>query len=160
MKKLYFLSAVFGLLFAFFVVDSPAQTARKSVSAKEATGTFRMKFTGEYEGTANEIRLLPLGKGKIKVAFDLVYPYIVSGELTANMGTAAGVAEIKGDVATYESTEFGECRITIKFVKPGTIEVEQDGSPPDCGFGHNVTAAGKYIRTSRKKPDFDEEEIQ
>ena len=48
--------------------------------------------------------------------------------------------------------------ITIKFLKPGTIRVDQEGASA-CGFGHNVTAAGTYTRSSRVKPNFDGERL-
>jgi len=55
-----------------------------------------------------------------------------SGDLIANTGTLDGEAAIKGDTAVYKSRKFGVCEITIKFVKPGTITVEQDGMDSDC----------------------------
>lgn len=131
------------------------QTTRKSVSAAEVTGTFRHGFTGKFRGSSSEIRIVSIGKGKLKVAFDLIYPYeIGDGELTANMGTADGEATIKGDTAVYSSNEFGPCRITIKFVRSGQIKATQDGTDADCGFGHNVMADGDYRKMSRAKPKF------
>jgi hypothetical protein len=73
------------------------------------------------------------------------------------MGTGGGTAKISGDTAIYENNEFGPCKITIKFVKAGTIKVTQEGSDADCGFGHNVTAEGTYKKISSKKPKFDAE---
>jgi len=132
-----------------------AQAARKSVTATEVTGTFAHRFGGKFKDTASEIRILSTGKGKLRVAFDLVYPYIdVNGERSANTGTADGEATIKGDTAIYSSTEFGQCTITIRFVKPGTIEVSQNGTENDCGFGFNVAADGTYRKFSSRKPKF------
>lgn len=148
---------VVSFLFLYiFGGTSMAQNSRNSVSAAEATGTFRMEFTGKYKGTANEIEILPLGKGKLKVSFDLVYPYFGGDNiLTVNMGQAQGEATIAADQAVYVNNEYGACRITIKFVKPGTIKVvDENGSA--CGFGHNVSAAGTYKRTSKMKPKFED----
>ncbi len=144
------------LFLCIFGGTSIAQNSRKSVSAAEATGTFRFEFTGKYKGTANEIKILPLGKGKLKVSFDLVYPYYAADNLlTANLGQAQGEATIVADQAVYANDEYGECRITIKFVKPGMIKVtEENGSA--CGFGHNVSAAGTYKKTSKLKPKFED----
>lgn len=159
MKKVSFWMTAAILCTLCFAAQLNAQTSRKSVSAKEATGTFRMEFTGKFEDIGSEINLLPIGKGKIRVTFELVYPYITGdGEMSANLGTAEGIAEITGDTAIFASDEFGECRITIKFVKRGMIDVRQEGTPPDCGFGHNVTASGVYKRTSKAKPKFDDAE--
>lgn len=148
-----------SFLFLFiFCTNAAAQKSRASVSAAEATGTFRMEFTGKFKGSSNEIKILPLGNNKLKISFDLVYPYIMSnGEMMANLGQAQGEASIVGDEAVYSDDEFGECRIKIKFVKPGTIKVT-DENGTSCGFGHNVNASGTYLRTSKAKPKFDDPE--
>lgn len=150
------LAAAFSLLFVF-TGNSVAQN-RKAVGAAEVNGTFRDYFTGKNKGSYNEIKILALGKGKLKVSFELIYPYqTASGEATANMGSAEGEAMIEGDTAVYSSSEFGECRITIKFVKPGQIKVTQSGTDAQCGFGFNVSADGTYKKTSGAKPKFETE---
>jgi len=132
-----------------------AQTSRKSVTAAEVTGTFAHNFGGKFKDTASEIRIASIGKNKLHVAFELVYPFIDGyGERSANSGTADGEATIKGDTAVYHSTEFGQCTIAIKFVRAGTIKVSQQGTENDCGFGFNVTADGTYKKISGKKPKF------
>jgi hypothetical protein len=154
MPKRYFtlgfaLAAVMSLSF-----PADAQT-RASVSAAEVNGTFRMKFKGRFKNSSNDIKILALGRGKIRMAMDLLYPYLLSGgERTANLGELDGEASIEGDTAVYESNEFGDCRITIRFVKPGTIKVTQDAPVGNCGFGHNVSAEGTYRKVSSKKPTF------
>lgn len=143
------------VLMVFCTADLHAQAARASVPASEVNGTFRSYFKGKYKGSSNEIKILALGGGKLKVGFDLVYPFTDgTGELSANLGQLTGVAIISGDTAVYSSEEYGTCRITIKFVKPGTIRVDDVGGS-GCGFGHNVTAAGTYTRSSRVKPKFE-----
>lgn len=134
-----------------------AQTSRKSVSGAEVTGTFKMSFIGaKYKGMTNDLYIQALGKGKLKISFDLVYPYTMNnGEASVNMGSLTGEASIVGDTAVYESDEFGPCKITIKFVRPGQVKVTQDGEDFDCGFGHNVRAAGTYKKTSSAKPKFE-----
>jgi hypothetical protein len=84
-----------------FAVSILGQTSRKSVTAAEVTGTFRHSFSGKFGGTSEAIRILSIGKGKLKVAFDLVYPYYNGREVMANTGQADGTAEIKGDTAVY-----------------------------------------------------------
>src|SRR5262245_19068639 len=99
-----------------FAVTASAQKSRASVSGAEVTGTFSRSFGAKYRNSASEIRISALGKGKLRIAFDLVYPYILgSGDLSANLGEARGEAAINGDVAVFESKEFGPCKITIKF---------------------------------------------
>jgi len=139
-------------------VAADAQTSRKSVSAAEVNGTFRMNFTGKMRTSANEIKILALRGGKIRVAMDLVYPYTMqNGELMANMATLDHEALIEGDTAVYTGTGVGNCTITIKFVKLGTIKVMQNGTDAACGFGHNVSADGTYLKVSGKKPNFEDE---
>ena len=98
---------------------------------------------------------MALGKGKLRVAFDLTYPFINGmGELMANVGIADGTATIDGDTAVFSPDENGRCKITIKFVKRGTIEITQSGAVGECGFGFNVTADGIYKKASSAKPKF------
>ncbi|CAN5425811.1 hypothetical protein BH10ACI2_BH10ACI2_12550 [soil metagenome] len=149
------LFAIFCMMqFCSFAV---AQTSRASVSAAEVNGTFRYNFTGKFKGTSNEIKILALGGGKLHVAMELLYPYIVKGELSANIGELDGEAQIKGDTAVYSSAESGKCTITIKFVTLGTIKVSQEGSDSGCGFGHNVSSDGTFKKISGAKPKFDSE---
>lgn len=149
---------VFALVSMMLISGSLyAQRSRASVSGAEVTGTFRMSFIGKkYKDFSNQLDILALGGGKLKIAFDLVYPYTLqNGEISVNMGSLSGEASIKGDTAVYESTEFGPCKITIKFVRPGEVKITQSGSDSDCGFGHNVTSQGTYRKVSGKKPKFE-----
>ncbi len=137
------------------VVVGAAQKSRPSVTAAEVNGTFKMNFRGKYKKMSNEIKILALGGGKIRFAMDLIYPYTLKrGEISVNMGGLDGEASIVGDTAVYESEEFGKCKITFKFVKPGSVKVVEDGTDAGCGFGHNVTAAGNYRKASSRKPTF------
>lgn len=152
MKKTLFLLILLTICFAGNIFGQ-----RKSVSAKEVTGTFRMNFTGKFKDFSNEIKISSIGSGKVKVSFELVYPHFDgSGNPSPNMGNAEGIAKISGDTAVYENNEFGSCKITIKFVKVGIIKVTQEDSDADCGFGHNVSASGTYKKISSKKPKFEE----
>jgi hypothetical protein len=127
---------------------------RASVSVSEVTGTFRHNFTGKFKGSSNEIKIASAGRGKLRIAMELMYPYMVGRDLSANTGELDGEAAITGDTAVYKSTEFGPCEITIKFTKPGVIDVQQSGSDADCGFGHNVVSSGRYTKVSGRKPNF------
>ena len=154
------ISTIFAFVFLMtFSSFADAQRSRASVSGAEVTGTFKMSFIGKkYKGFSNSLEILALGKGKLKIDFDLVYPYTMNnGEVSANMGSLTGEANIVGDTAIYESDEFGPCKITIKFVRPGEVKVTQDTDGFDCGFGHNVIASGTYKKTSSAKPKFETE---
>lgn len=154
MPKKIFSVVCLMILAAAFAVASGAQT-RKSVSAAEVNGTFQMPFKGKFKGSYNEIKILALGKGKLKVSFDLTYPFVDgTGEMSAHTGQAEGEATIEGDTAVYRSSEYGQCAITIKFVKPGEIKVTQEEETAGCGFGMNVSAEGTYKKVSGAKPKF------
>ncbi|HTH50871.1 MAG TPA: hypothetical protein VL501_03000 [Pyrinomonadaceae bacterium] len=156
MKRYDIRALMFVLLltFAGFVVS--AQTGRKSVPASEVNGTFEMKFTGRFKGNSNEVRIYALGGGKLHVAMLLTFPYTMgNGELMANVGELNEVFEIHGDEASFISND-NQCSLTIKFLRPGTIKVGQQGSDVDCGFGNRVSATGTYHKTSSKKPKFDD----
>ncbi len=157
MTKSHFLILAILAITAFGSVSVNAQTGRKSVPAAEVNGTFRHSFTGKkFKGSSSDIKIWAVGGGKLKVGFDLIYPHLDGqGNLTANTGTGVGEATITGDTAVYESNEYGPCKITIKFVTPGTIKVSQDGTDANCGFGFNVTADGTYKKVGSKKPKFD-----
>ena len=140
------------VLIMTIVAGAYAQTSRSSVSVAEITGTFRYTFGAKYKKSSSDIKIASAGKGKIHVAMELIYPYIVKGDLMANTGELDGMATINGDTAVYESSEFGQCKITLKFAKPGVLLVTQQGSDADCGFGHNVMADGTYRKVSSAKP--------
>ena len=156
MSRKHFLSILPGIFAVAFALNANAQTSRKAVGAAEVNGTFRSYFSGKFKGSYNEIKILALGKNKLKVRFDLTYPHIDgTGGLMANTGEAEGVAEINGDTAVYStSDEYGKCAITIKFVKPGVIKVNEAAEESDCGFGFNVSADGTYKKVSSVKPKF------
>lgn len=140
----------------FFVSATAAQTKRSSVSAEEVNGTFEMNFKGKFQRMSNEIKILALGGNKLKFAMDLIYPYTLrNGETMVNMGGLSGEIPIIGDTAIYRS-EDGKCTIKLTFTRPGVLRVKQDGSDGECGFGHNVFAQGTYLKTSSRKPRFDD----
>ena len=154
MKKLLLLA---GLVFMLSSVQTINAQTRKSVGAAEVNGTFRDYFGGKYKGSYNEIKILALGGGKLRVAFELVYPYTMAdGDPMVNTGTAEGTAIIEGDTATFTPPETEGCTITIRFVKRGTIEVSQEGDSK-CGFGFNVNSQGTYKKSSGAKPKFSEQ---
>lgn len=146
----------FLLSVTFFTLNSDSFAQRASVSGKEVTGTFRLAFTGKYKGSSSDILIQALGGGKIKLGFDLIYPYTMSnGDLMANVGQSVVEGKITGDKAVYTSNENDEkCEISIHFVKPGIIKVTQEQEGAGCGFGMNVTARGTYKKVSSAKPDF------
>ena len=155
MKRYEHRAALIILLLSVASVAVVAQRSRPSVSAAEVTGTFRMNFTGKFRGSYDEIEIASVGRGKLRVAMDLIYPYkMANGDDIANTGQLDETFAIDGDVATYNSTKFGRCTMKITFIKPGSIKVSQDGNDSDCGFGHNVRADGTYKKVGLRRPMF------
>jgi hypothetical protein len=105
---------------------------------------------GVYRYYKSEFRILALGNNKLKVQFDGIYPTPKS----FNMGYAGGEAIIEGNIATFKPTDAERCEITLVFL-PGKLKVTQEGSDVDCGFGHNVNAAGTYRKVKSGKPKFE-----
>ena len=147
--------SVGAFLFVFGAGAQAVAQNRKAIGAAEVNGTFRSHFKGKFKDYYNEIKILSLGKGRLQIAFQLLYPHTTGdGGFTANTGSAQGIAKISGDTAVFTTEEFGACRITVKFVRPGEIKVTQSIEEGDCGFGFNVRADGMYKRTTSAKPKF------
>lgn len=146
MKKLLFAGMTVVALGAGIMISPVAQNvhAQKIVTAAQVNGTWKSK-TGEF-------KILALGNQKLKVEFSGIYEYRDGqGNPTANLGEGSGVAHIEGDTAIFNPYPDDEaCKITMKFTN-GKLIVTQTGN---CGFGHNVTAAGTYRKTSSAKPKF------
>ena len=139
-------------LFVVITCASVVTAQRAGVSSAEVTGTFRLYFAGGAKGDYNQAKISSIGKGKLKISLDLLYPYIDgSGQLTSNVGEAEGTADIIGDTAVFSPEGTETCKITIKFVKPGQIKISEDGGESGCGFGRNVTSDGIYTKIKNRK---------
>jgi hypothetical protein len=119
---------------------------RQVVTAAQANGTYRSE---------NEIKILALGKNKLRIQMDLLWRY-TQPEPGANIGEAHGQATIEGDVATFRPEGTEDCTITIKFRPRNRIRVTEDHML-NCGFGFNVSSEGTYRKVSARKPKFDSE---
>jgi hypothetical protein len=115
----------------------------KSVTAAQVNGTWKTK--------SGEFKIWALGQQRLQIEFSGTYEYKTPQGPSANEGEGSGIATIDGDTAIFkpEGAE-EECRITLKFTGDKLV-VTQTGI---CGFGHNVTAAGTYMKVSAKKPKF------
>jgi hypothetical protein len=60
---------------------------------------------------------------------------------------------VGGNQAIYANSEFGKCSIKLTFFNGGAC-VDYVGDGFDCGFGHNASVAGNYVRTDSKMPVF------
>jgi hypothetical protein len=127
---------------------APAQTPDKPASTQVVTAT---QVNGVYRFYKSEFRILALGHNKLKVQFDGVY---VTLARSVNLGYASGEVTIEGNVAIFVPPDTEHCKITMKFL-PGKVVVTQDGGDFECGFGHNVNAAGTYKKIRSGKPKFE-----
>jgi hypothetical protein len=112
-------------------------------------------LTGTYRNRQSEFKIQALGVNRLHIRFDGSYQYKVRGELMANTGTADGMATLNGNTATFVPSDTQGCSISLTFTGPKLV-VKQAGSDADCGFGHNVTADGTYIKRSSRTPKFEE----
>lgn len=139
-----------ALFFCLLLSATSAQAQhRTSVSTKEVNGTYHDCF-GKY---CNEIKILAIGNNKLRVSFEGYYPW--ANEEGANVGFTSGEARIDADSAVFSRKEDyadEDCRIVIRFTKPGHIEVEHITPSHNCGFGNGVMMDGKYKKVSAKKP--------
>jgi polyisoprenoid-binding protein YceI len=139
-----------ALLLAPFILFlfAASASAQAVVTAAQVNGTWKLK----NRSTDNEFKILALGQGKLKVAFDGSYLYRdADGERSANSGSASGTAHIEGTTAIFKPDDTDDCKITMKFLR-GKLIVSEEGS---CGFGFNVSSDGTYTRTSALKPKFE-----
>ena len=118
------------------------QSAQRTVSAAQVNGLYRYG--------RNDFRVLMLGRDKLKVQFN--------GEWMTrwgypNLGEAIGEATLEENVATFIPKGTTQCKITMTF-RPRRMEVTQEGTDTECGFGRNVMATGSYRRIKSGRPKF------
>ena len=118
------------------------------VTAAQANGTYR--------SGPNEIKILALGKNKLRIQMALAWEYKTPDGPMANVGEAHGEATIQNDVATFRPEGTEDCTITIKFLSGNRIKVGEDHML-NCGWGFNVSSTGTYRKIRGGKPKFDED---
>jgi hypothetical protein len=118
------------------------QSAGRPVTAEQVNGVYR--------NGGNEFRILALGHQKLKVQFNGQW---MTRWRYPNIGEALGEATIEGNVATFIPGNAPKCKITLTFLS-NRVEVSQEGTDADCGFGRNVMATGTYRRIRGGKPRF------
>lgn len=130
-------SCVSALTALAFIAPS-ALAAEREVTAADANGTYR-------DGKS-EIKILSLGGSKLKVQMDIVKP--------RDTGSASGEATLKSDVATFVPSDTDGCKITMTFLPDGSVKVESEGRPVDCGFGRMAPPDGTFKKVSSAKRKF------
>ncbi len=125
-------------LIALISTTTIALAGDRSVTAAEANGTYR-------DGKS-EIKILSVGRGKLKVEMNVVAP--------EDDGSASGEATIENDVAVFVPPDTEGCKITMTFLANGSLKVESESRPVDCGFGRKAVPDGTYKKVSNTKPKF------
>jgi hypothetical protein len=107
---------------------------------------------GEYaqyagRGTWESIIVEPSPQGTVHFCFDGLWFGL--GEGPSGLGELTATAPLHDSRAEYSSREFtqNKCLISMHFSRD-KLDVEQNGSDVDCGFGHNVSANGTFERIS------------
>ncbi len=151
MRLFAFVMTVVGGWLMLCTPGAPAGSGLASpqtiVTAAQVNGTWRRK-------DGSTLKVLALGKQRLRVAFEGIYAYPgPDGLPTANTGTCDSIAFIEGDMATFNpmGEDEPECLITMRFTG-GRLLVAQEGI---CGFGSGVTSEGVYRRVSTARPKFD-----
>lgn len=113
--------------------------------------------TGTYKTGTNMLRVLQLPGSKLIVELNAAYYGMNAKRYGPNLGTFKETVVLRGDTAVVKPKGGEEsCEITMKFMQNKVI-VSQKGNDVECGFGANVTADGVYVRRSRRRPKFDDE---
>jgi hypothetical protein len=136
---------------AAFAAATAAQQPKDLTPPQKHMVVTAAQANGLYRYYQSEFRILALGDHKLKVQFDGIY---MTRANSPNMGYAMGEAIIDGNIATFKPPDTERCEITLVFL-PGKLKVIQGGSDADCGFGHNVNAAGTYRKIRGGKPKFE-----
>jgi hypothetical protein len=111
----------------------------------------RDRMGGTWVSPAGELRIWAVGDAALRVEFEGEHEYVSAAGPMTSVGTGEGIAVLAGGRAVFrpEGAE-AECAITLRFAGE-RLEVTQTGA---CGFGLNVTAAGRYRRVARTEPKF------
>jgi hypothetical protein len=130
----------------------------------------RHMFFGAWESV--DVKPVKGRHGVYRIDGDFVYPMVdAQGEPSANLGEMSayvrffdGVARVPmtrasgepnldapidattkiANLAPYDQHD-DQCLIEFRLVEAETLDVRTHGSPQACGFGHNVSADGRYF---------------
>lgn len=155
MKKLLFFIA----LSMSFCASAAFAQRHKASPSPSINGTFRLYHPQKFRKFYNQVKIASLGKGKLKIGIDVVYPKLdeAGNPIVAAKREIEGIAILKGDTANFTSEEFASCSIMIKFLGQGIIAVLQESDPTDCGFGRRDMTTGNYRKISGARPKFKED---
>lgn len=139
-----------SLDFSMNVSDNDFSSFVKKEKILEYTGLYEIKpeegRDADYQYT---FEIEHLSENNIKFLF-----YGNRGKPSYNMGSIEGEAVIKGNIATFENNEYGDCAFQLKFGNNGLEALYLDNKN-ECGFGFGVYLEGDYKKTSSDKPKFE-----
>ncbi len=120
--------------------DSPtdANTKTTELTKEQLTGTYSFgSENGEDAGGTLAVQVLE----NKDIKFELT---LHSGEPNNHIGTASGTIPIKGNLATWYTSEYSDngCIISFTFNENEVIINQEKGAGMDCGLGASITAIG------------------
>ncbi len=132
------------------VLKETTKTTAPTKLLPNLTGTYVYSF-GEEAGSG-ELKAMHTSPTKITIAVEAI-----SGAPSYNMATIEKTTlTLKGNTALYTNEEFGKCRLLFTFGE-NTVRVDYVDGAYACGFGHNASASGSYVRINASKPTFEEQ---
>ncbi|MFN2454951.1 MAG: hypothetical protein ABR577_12090 [Pyrinomonadaceae bacterium] len=145
--------AFLSLLAVTMLLTASSQTAAQS----SPTVLHYRDVVGTYETKEGDVVTVDrAARGQLRIHIEATYPYRTgNGEMSANFGSGEGTTKLVGDTALLKPENTERCTVKLVF-KPQRLIVTQEGADYECGFGHNVNAAGTYKRKSRRVQRRDE----
>lgn len=126
------------------------KTGSREVEKKkpDATGTYSYSF-GKNQGVGD----IFIQQGSNSLVLSAL---AVKGAPSYNQAILDKVSfKLNGNTGVYETTEFGKCKLKATFSE-NSLSIVHLEDAFDCGFGHGISVAGNYIKTSSKPPKFPE----
>lgn len=130
---------------------SATKTTEKQVDkpiGANLTGTYHYKYAEDNGVGTIEIHQI----NKDKIAF---------AGLSLTHGPAYNQAivdkvslKLSNSQAIYANNEYGNCKFKLSFAPTG-LSIDYVGDAYECGFGHNATLSGSYIKINSKIPKFE-----
>ena len=130
-----------------FVLKQTSQQPAPSPAPVNPTGTYAYNY-GKDSGNG-QIYVQQQANGKMLMAM---------GSTTSGPGYNLAIVEkktfvVKNNQVVFSPDNYPKCRIKVTLFAGGAV-VEYIGEEYECGFGHNASVVGNYIKTNSKKPAF------
>ncbi len=144
------------LLFAIIFVSCSSKNTitqnkqKNSLQTEKYAGVYSYGSNSTDDGAIGHITVFPETDNTV-----LFYISLNLGPKSYNGGALYGRLTLKGNKGVFNSSRYTYqgtgCKWDVS-IQSDTITIKTlDGN---CGFGHNVTAGGTYLRKNNSKPDF------